>query len=273
MNQLIDALGMRWDATREMLLLGLILARSMPLIFMTPFLAGQVAPPEVKMSLGVMFALLVWPIAHDSITLIPIHAMPYVLLMLKEIFVGFSIGFVSSHVFYAMEVAGRFIDTARGSAMAEVMVPSTRGRATILGNLYQQLLLVFFITLGGHHIYLQTFFDSFVKIPLHLNIDTTPGFAPLAEYTTRLTADILLTATILAAPALAATFITDLVFGILNRVAPQLNAYFMAMPVKAMGALAMIMVAIPAFVARLSLYMEGSLAAAQQTVLMLMQRP
>ena len=272
MNELLDAFGMRWDATREMLLLGLILARSLPLIFMAPFLAGQLAPPEVKMSIGVMFALLVWPIAHDSITLIPIYAMPFMLLMMKEIFVGFAIGFTSSHIFYAMEVAGRFIDTARGSAMAEVMVPSTRGRATILGNLYQQLLLVFFITLGGLQVFFDTFFDSFIKIPLHVNIDMTPGFTGLAEYATRLTGDIMLTATILAAPAIAATFITDLVFGILNRVAPQLNAYFMAMPVKAMGALAMIMVALPAFTARVLLYMESSLAAAQHTVLMMMHR-
>jgi flagellar biosynthetic protein FliR len=272
MRELLDAFGMRFDGTREMLLLGLILARSLPMIFMTPFLAGQLAPPEIKMAIGVMFALLIWPIAHGSILLIPIYAMPYMMLMFKEIFVGFAIGFASSHVFYAMEVAGRFIDTARGSAMAEVMVPSTRGRATILGNLYQQMLLVFFITLGGHQIFFDTFFESFVKIPLHENIDLTPGFGPMAEYATRLTGDIMLTATILAAPAIAATFITDLVFGILNRVAPQLNAYFMAMPVKAMGALAMIMVALPAFTARLVLYMESSLNAAQQTIIMLMHR-
>lgn len=272
MNELLDLFGMRWDATREMLLLGLILARAMPLIFLAPFLAGQLAPPEVKMALGVMLALLVWPVAHGSINDIPIYAMPFMLLMLKEIFVGFAIGFTSSHVFYAMEVAGRLIDTARGSAMAEVMVPSTRGRATILGNLYQQLLLVFFISMGGLQIFFETFFDSFSKIPLHQNIAMTQGFSGLSYLATRLTGDIMMTATILAAPAIAATFITDLVFGILNRVAPQLNAYFMAMPVKAMGALAMIMVALPAFTARLLLYIEQSLSAAQQTIEVMIKR-
>ena len=47
-------------------------------------------------------------------------------------------------------------------------------------------------------------------------------------------------AVMISAPILAATFITDLVFGILNRVAPQLNAYFLSMPVKALGGVIMI---------------------------------
>lgn len=272
MRQLLDVLGMNYDATREMLLLGLLLARSLPMIFMSPFMAGQLAPPEVKMSIGVMFAILTWPIAKDSIGLFPIHAMGYMAVMLKEIFVGFTIGYTSAHIFYAMEVTGRLIDTARGSAMAEVMVPSTRGRATILGTLYQQMLLVFFITLGGHQIFFDIFFHSFVLIPVHQGIAVNAGgLTPMADYTIKLTGEILLSACILAAPSLAATFITDLVFGILNRVAPQLNAYFMAMPVKAMGALAMILVALPTFVAKLASYMESSLVAARQTIELMLQ--
>jgi flagellar biosynthetic protein FliR len=271
MQELIDSLGMKFDYTRELLIVGLIFGRTLPMIFMSPFMAGQMAPPEVKMGTAVLFTILVWPLARGSMTgALNMYAMPFLLLMMKETLIGFAIGFASAHIFYAMEVAGRLIDTARGAAMGEVMIPSTRSRATAVGNLYHQLLLVFFVLVGGHHIFIDAFFFSFGQIPLNEAIDLTPGMSPLVVYIARITSDVLMTATILAAPALAATFITDIVFGILNRVAPQLNAYFMAMPVKAMGGLIMIMVGLPAFLGRMNVYMETSLVAAKKVIELMM---
>ena len=260
----MQRLGMRFDLTRELLMLGLILGRIMPIVFISPFMAGQSAPPETKMSIGVLLAILVWPLAHDTLTgPVSMLALPFLLLMLKETLIGFCIGFANSHLFHAMETAGRFIDTARGASMSEVMVPSSKQRATALGTLYSQLLLVFFVVIGGHHVFLNTLFHSFAVIPLNESPDLTPGLSPVAHYAIITCNQVLSIAVLLSAPAIAATFITDLVFGILNRVAPQLNAYFMAMPVKAMGALALILVSIQPFLDRLTIYVVDSLRAAE----------
>ena len=72
--------------------------------------------------------------------------------------------------------------------------------------------------------------------------------------------------TLLAAPVIAATFITDLVFGMLNRVAPQLNAYFLAMPVKAVAGVIMALVAFIPFTNRLEYYTVWVLDAVDKTV-------
>jgi flagellar biosynthetic protein FliR len=261
---------MKFDYTRELLVVGLILGRIVPMIFLTPFMAGQQAPPEVKMSLGVLFTILVWPLARDSMTgPVPFYALPFLLLMLKETLIGLAVGFANSQMFYAMETAGRFIDTARGAAMSEVLVPTSRTRATPIGTMYSQLLLCVFVAIGGHHIFMDTFFMSFATIPVNETIDLTPGLAPFVLFMLRLTGNVLMTAVILSAPAIAATFITDLVFGILNRVAPQLNAYFMAMPVKAMGALILILASMTPFVMRLEYYITDSLVAVQKTIQLL----
>ena len=200
---------------------------------------------------------------------VPMGAMPFLMLMMKETLIGLCLGFCASHIFTAMEVAGRLIDTARGAAMGEVMVPSTKLRATVLGSMYQQLLVVFFVSLGGYRLFFEAYFDSFVRLPLTGGILMAPGFNPLVAYICRASAEILSVGTILAAPAVAATFITDLVFGILNRVAPQLNAYFLAMPVKAMGALAMILIGLPAIIDRLGLYMKEALLATEASIQLL----
>lgn len=273
MDELLTMLRMKFDYTRELLTMGLILARTLPMCFLVPFLGGQQAPPELKMSLGVLIALLVWPLAQASLTgPIPIYAFPFLLLMLKETLVGFAIGFAVTHIFAALETAGRFIDTARGAAMSEVLVPTSRSRATPIGTLYNQLMVVLFTALGGHYVLIETFCFSFARIPLNASIALVPGFSPFVAYSARLTSDVMLIATLLAAPAIAATFLTDLVFGVLNRVAPQLNAYFMAMPVKAIGALALMLVGLQPFLYRLVYYIGETLLTVQNSLLLLAPR-
>jgi flagellar biosynthetic protein FliR len=82
----------------------------------------------------------------------------------------------------------------------------------------------------------------------------------------RMTANILLVAVTLAAPVIAATFITDVVFGILNRVAPQLNAYFMSMPVKALGGVVIIFISFGAIVGNFEVYSEWAVVATRSTI-------
>ena len=232
-----------------------------------PFLGGALVPNTVKMGLGVVLTIVVWPLARGSLAgEIPYEAITFALLMLKEVFVGFAVGFVNAHIFWAMEMAGRIIDTVRGTSMAEVLVPHTKKRATPFGDLYYQMMLVFFVVLGGHRVFLDTFCFSFASIPLNATIDSGPGLTPFFFFMIRTTAEIFLIATLMAAPIMAATFITDVVFGILNRVAPQLNAYFMAMPVKAVAGVIMALVALIPFSARLEYYTVWTLEAVGDTL-------
>ncbi len=254
MEVFLQQVGLNLDYTRELLIVALILGRTMPMIYLTPYFAGQLAPPEIKMGLGVLFTIIVWPTAREAISAdVPYTAGAFFLLMLKEIFIGFSIGFVNGHCFFAMEVAGRIIDTVRGTSMSEVQVPHSKQRSTSTGSLYFQLFLVILISLNGHHIFLDAYFLSFQSMPLNESIGLN-AMVPFVDYIVHLTSDILLIGTTLAAPIMAATFITDIVFGILNRVAPQLNAYFMSMPVKALGGVIIILVALYAIADRFEHY-------------------
>ena len=99
--------------------------------------------------------------------------------MLKEVFVGFVIGFLNSHIFLAMDMAGRIIDTARGVSMSEVQVPHSKQRATITGNLYYQLFLVIFLLAGAHHIFLRLTSTASL-LSLSTNFSPHPqGWSPL----------------------------------------------------------------------------------------------
>ena len=253
--------------TQELLILALILARTMPMVIQTPFLGGKLAPTEVKMGLGIVFTLVLWPIAKGALHgPIPDTPIPFLLLMAKEVFVGLVIGFVNSLVFTMMEMAGRLIDTSRGSSMAEVLDPHTGQRDTPFGDLYYQLFLVVFMGLGAHSVFFDAFFLSFSTIPLNVGLPPVEQMSGVADLTMRLTADILSASVLLSAPILAAVLVTDVVFGILNRVAPQLNAYFMAMPVKSVAAVILVIAVMDAFAQKLGDWATWSLRAAERSI-------
>src|SRR3954466_12701431 len=104
MEAVLREVADRLQTSREMLLIALILGRTMPMIFLTPFLGGKLVPPEVKMGLGLLLTIIVWPLAREAVVgEVPIEPLPFLMLMMKEAFVGFAIGFVNSHIFSALD--------------------------------------------------------------------------------------------------------------------------------------------------------------------------
>jgi flagellar biosynthetic protein FliR len=267
MELLLKQISVWLNYTQELLILALVLARTMPMVVQTPFLGGKLAPTEVKIGLGLLFTVVLWPVARGALHApLPTTPIPFLLLMGKEIFVGLALGFVNSLAFSIMEMAGRWIDTARGSSLAEVMEPHSGQRSTPFGDLYYQLFLVVFVGLGAHAVFFEAFFYSFASIPLNVGLPSPDKMGLLADYVTRLTADVLLASVLLSAPVLAAVLVTDVVFGILNRVAPQLNAYFMSMPVKAMAGVILVIVVLDALVTRLGSWALWSLRGVERTL-------
>lgn len=266
LNNLQDAL----QQNQQLLVATLILARVVSMITMTPFFGSKAAPFEVKMGLSIGLTLVVYQFAFDAARAygpIPISPIPFLLLMLKEVFIGVTLGFVISKIFWAMEVAGRLIDTVRGASMAEVMVPQSGSRATPFGDMLYQLLIVFFMALGGHRWFIQYFALSFEKLPLNYAIQLSDNaMVPFFEHIIRLTAELVMLGVLVAAPIVAATFISDVVFGILNRVAPQLNAYFMSMPVKAIAGVIMMFILLEPLAVRIEDYVVWQLKEVETTL-------
>jgi len=271
MEGVLREIFQRLQQSREMLIVALILARTMPMVVQTPFLGGKLVPNEVKMGLGIMITILVWPLARPAISSqISTAPFGFFMLMMKEVFIGFMIGFVNSHVYDVLDMAGRSIDTVRGTSMSEVMDPHSQSRITPVGNFYTQIFLVLFTAMGGHRIFLQMYFETFVSLPLDKSLSWEgPNLLPFFDDYMKSIGEVWMISFVLAAPIVAATFITDIVFGILNRVAPQLNAYFMAMPVKAMAGVLMILVSIHAIMARFNELVVWSLKAVQDTLILL----
>jgi flagellar biosynthetic protein FliR len=245
-----------------LVLFGLSFARFVSFILIVPFFGGQVVPSQVKVATATALVIITYP---SLLAELPTDGSPlgfgavgFVGLLAKEVFVGFTLGFVASLVFEAVAVAGRIADFQRGSTMAELFSPQLQERVSELGQFKLQLAIVVFLTTGAHRFFISALVRSFEFIPAMRFPKIEAGWTPAAEFMTVMTGSVLSIGVQLAVPVVVTLLLTDLFFGLINRVAPQINVFFLSMPVKMWVGIFVVLIAVPYLVARFLDYFDMS---------------
>ncbi|MGI8786268.1 MAG: flagellar biosynthetic protein FliR [Pyrinomonadaceae bacterium] len=240
-----------------MVLVGLTFARLVSFFSIVPFFGGASVPARVKVATAMALVIILYPSVAATVPAnqtLGFGPLGFIALLAKEVLIGFTLGFIASLAFEAVQVAGRIIDFQRGSTMAELYAPQLQTRVSELGQFKLQLAIVLFITVGAHRLFIRSLLDSFEFIPALSFPQFAPGWSPAAELIVKLTAAVLSIGLQLAAPALIALLLTDLFFGIINRVAPQVNVFFLSMPVKMLVGIIVVLIALPVLASRMMFY-------------------
>jgi flagellar biosynthesis protein FliR len=233
-GQMAQRLNLDIDVYFVIALVGLILARTIPMMALTPIFGGKLVTAQIKVGIAIILMVTIYPTVAPLVQgKLPVQGLAYWGLVFKEFAIGSMIGFVSSLVYHAIESSGHLIDIQRGSAQASVLVPQLDIQGPIFANLQIQLCTLLFFTLNLHHVFIRGFFDSFQMIPVNQYPEMMPHFLPFIEQVIHMSGAIFVVAMQLTGPILLSIFMVDVVFGVMNRIAPMVNVYFLAMPVKA----------------------------------------
>ena len=253
MFDLVNDPHIQESINRAILLWALISARLLPIVQLTPYLGGKSVPQSVKLALTIALTALVYPViwSTGSSELLPQGAFDLSLLLFKELFLGVLFGFVAALVFDAARVAGQIIDNARGQTQSVSFAPQLPERVSVTGNYLYQLTIVMFLLIGGHRLFLATIIRSFDAIPPHIIPDVGGHLGAISLGVLRLAADSILLGTLLAMPVIAAILLTDLCLALINRAAPQINVFFLGMPIKSMLGIFVVLLTLQFFSDRL----------------------
>jgi type III secretion protein T len=195
-----------------------------------PFIGRASMPVIVHVGVVMSLALMLQPMVLAQLPPEPLALWVVFGLVLKEALIGLLIGFVFVIIFHAVEAAGFFIDNQRGSTMASSIDPLLGGQTSPLGLLMLQAFVVYFFVSGGFLLMLGVVYASYAVMPVATFLPTLPTEAGLfflaqVDRLVRL-------AFVFAAPVFAAMFIAEIGVALVSRFAPQLNVFFLAMPIK-----------------------------------------
>jgi flagellar biosynthetic protein FliR len=249
--------------------MGLLMCRVIPVIVLSPFLGGEVVPTEIKMGVGVTLSAVLFPAVSTRMGAIPTSALPYIGLLLKEIFIGVTMATLVTMVFEAARVAGNIADTMSGSNNAQLFVPQLGQQVTLFSNFKVQLAVVLFLTLNGHHLVIEALADSLAIVPLDSFPRFSSGSWAFYELFIRSFANLLKISLALAAPTVLASFLTDLALGAINRLAPQVQVFFISMSIKPLVTVIIVSMSLGLIMSRLQLEFAGMLATLRHAIRLL----
>lgn len=222
--------GVRHGAMDTAALFFLVLLRWFAIVAFCPFFGGRLVPGPVKMGLAFLMAWFCVPSVSQLIAVpLGLSALGWWVAALHEITLGLLIGFGSSLVFLAATMAGEFLDSARGTLAANMLVPQLQVQTTLLGDFYFQLFVVLYLLMGGHIFFLGAVLDSFSFFP---PTGTLPAAGLVHESFVRMAVSMFGIMVKVVAPALLVVLLTDIVLGVANRMAPQLDVFFMGLGLK-----------------------------------------
>lgn len=200
-----------------------------------PLFHQQVLPGILRSVVSSIFSLIMVPVLMVEVGATHLNGFMILGLFMKEVFVGAGIGFFCAVPFWSFEAAGFLIDNQRGASVASIINPLSDSDSSPTGIFFSQTFIALFVSLGGINLLLTTLYHSFslwgiISWVPHLDNGSIPLLLSLIDRLVGI-------GVLLASPALIAMFLVELGLGLISRFAPQLQVFFIAMPVKSALAL------------------------------------
>jgi flagellar biosynthetic protein FliR len=142
----------------------------------------------------------------------------------------------------AMAMAGQAVALLLGLAQAMVPDPDLGGMGTATGRMFSLAAAVVVLTSGLYAIPLRALVESYALLPVGEPFPAGAG----AEAMAGSGADSLALALRLAAPFVLAAVVINVALGLLARIAPQVQVYFIAIPGQVLAGLALLGLVFPA---------------------------
>jgi flagellar biosynthetic protein FliR len=220
----------------------LVLARISPLFVIAPIFSSRMMPARAKSVAAVAMAVGMAPVAVQGANKkVPTDALMLAELIVKEVLIGLAFAFAVAVVFQAMSIAGSFLDTLVGFSFGSLVDPITGTQSPVLSQMYSLVGVMIFIAIGGDAWMIRGLAETYDLVPLL----AFPSMGALVGGANAAFTHIFVSALQIAAPVLIAVTITDAAFGIVSRVAPQMNVFAVGLPAKIIIALIILGASLP----------------------------
>jgi flagellar biosynthetic protein FliR len=205
----------------------LVLGRVSPLFVLAPLFSSKMIPARVKGIVAVGLSIGLTPIAVHGQHL-PTDPMAVAGLLVVQVLVGLAFAFAVGMVLAAVEAAGSLTDMVAGFSFGSVVDPINGNPGGAMTNLYSLVGLAMFIAIGGDAWTLRGLQRTFDLVPL----TKAPAIATLTSGVEQAFGTIFVSAVEVCAPVILALLITDVAFGMVSRIVPQLNVFGVGFPMK-----------------------------------------
>ena len=205
----------------------LLFARVGTMLMLIPALGEQIIPARMRLSFALVFSLVLYPLITPSLPRLPTDLVQVIILILHELVIGLILGSITRLVVMSAQIAGAVIAFQAGLSVAQSADPTNGGiQGVIVGSFLSFLGITLIFATDLHHVALAAVYDSYMIFS-----PTDPlMFGDAAQMVIETLAGAFVIGVQMSAPFIVFGLVFYLGMGILARMMPQLQVFFIAMP-------------------------------------------
>ncbi len=235
----------------------LVLTRLGAAITGMPGLGGTVVPIRFRLIMALAITLLVVPLVAKTLPPMPGNVPDLIILLFQEIAIGAFLGLVAQAMMAALNLAGTIM--AMQSSLTNILAndPITQEQSSLLPGFFANVALVLIFLTDTHHLMLNAVFASYELFRPGTSLPT----GDFAHALINTVGESFALGVQLAGPMVIFGLVFNGGLALVNRLMPQMQVFFVAMPAQVLGGLSMVMISLPVLMAWFMRYFDDGLTA------------
>jgi flagellar biosynthesis protein FliR len=233
----------------------LTFARIGAMVMLLPGIGEMSVPSRVRLTMALVLTAILLP-AHQKAYVVDLKAIgPVLLVLFQELLVGAVLGLTARLAISCLQVAGSVVAQQLGLGFVTAVDPTQNQQGLLVGNFLTVLGVTLIFATDMHHLVIAALNDSYTIFQ--------PGEIPLvgdmAQHVTRIIATSFRIGIQLSAPFLVFGLLFNLGLGVLSRLMPQLQVFFIGLPLSILLGFLLLVLVIGAMMGTFTGYLEGVL--------------
>ena len=233
----------------------MIVARFGTAIMLMPGFGDLYVAPRIRLSLVIMIALILVPVIGPVLPPEPSQPAELLKLIAGEIFIGAFLGGIIRVLVSSLSTAGTVIAYHAGAANALVFDPISIQQSSVYATFLVNIGMVLIFVTDMHHLMLQAVFDSYAVM--------VPGaifpFGDFSEAMALNVAESFAVGMRIASPVIVTGVIFYVGLGLLSRLMPQMQVFFIGLPIQIFLGLSVLGISLPIMMYTFLTYFEEGL--------------
>ena len=212
----------------DVYLVTLVFARLGSAVMVLPGFGELTIPGRVRLGFALTLSFVMFPLVAPALPPAPTALYALVVLLIGEIVIGIVIGLIARLLVSCLQVAGTIIGFNTGLASAQLFDPNAGQQGAITGAFLSTIGITVLFTTNMHHLMILALADSYQMF--------APGAAipvgDFSEMASRIVAKSFLIGFQIALPIVVIGTIIYVAMGLMSRLMPQIQVFFIALPVQ-----------------------------------------
>jgi flagellar biosynthetic protein FliR len=233
----------------------LAFARVGTMVMLLPGVGEMSVPSRVRLTMALVLTAILLP-AHQKAYAVDLKAFgPVMVVLFQELVIGAVLGLTARLAISALQVAGSVVAQQLGLGFGTAVDPTQNQQGLLVGNFLTVLGITLIFATDLHHLVIAGLNDSYTIF--------APGEMPIvgdvAKHITQIIATSFKIGIQLAAPFLVFGLLFNLGIGVLSRLMPQMQVFFVGMPLSILVGFLVLLLVVGAMMVTFVGYVDGVL--------------